>query len=73
MWLLLLMLSSGGYNISSVNRAVSEYRIRSIKTVLSTKHPEEIDFPAVTICPLNLFAKSKIHIEDTYSVFAPEA
>lgn len=29
MWLLLLMLSSGGYNISSVNRAISEYRIQN--------------------------------------------
>lgn len=55
MWLLLLMLSSGGYNISSVNRAISEYRIRPITY------------------RLNLFAKSKIHMEDTYSVFAPEA
>ncbi|KAL9970020.1 hypothetical protein ACROYT_G022329 [Oculina patagonica] len=69
LWLVIL-LTSGGYYIFTVYRAFDKYYSRPINTVLSRKHLKEMDFPAVTICPLNLFAKSKIFMTDDNPWFA---
>ena len=68
-WLVLL-LTSGGYYIFTVYRAFNKYYSRPINTVLSTKHLKEMEFPAVTICSLNLFAKSKLLMTDDNPLFA---
>ena len=68
LWLVLL-LSSGGYYIFTVYRAFNKYYNRPISTVLSRKNLKEMDFPAVTICPLNLFARSKIFMTDDNPLF----
>ncbi|KAJ7371670.1 hypothetical protein OS493_023698 [Desmophyllum pertusum] len=69
LWLVLL-LTSGGYYIFTVYRAFTKYYNRPINTVLSREHLKEMDFPAVTICSLNLFAKSKIIMTDDNPLFA---
>ena len=69
LWLVLL-LSSGAYYIFTVYRAFNKYYNRPISTVLSRKNLKEMDFPAVTICPLNLFARSKILMTDDNPLFA---
>lgn len=69
MWLILL-LSSGGYYISTVYRAFDKYYSRPINTVVSRKHLREMDFPAITICSNNLFSKSKISLADDDPSFA---
>lgn len=69
LWLLLL-LSSGGYYVFTVYRAFNKYYSRPISTVLSRKNLKEMDFPAVTICQLNLFARSKILMTDDNPQFA---
>ena len=68
LWLVLL-LSSGGYYIFTVYRAFNKYYNRPISTVLSRKNLKEMDFPAVTICPLNLFARSKIFMTGDNPLF----
>ena len=68
LWLVLL-LSSGGYYIFTVYRAFNKYYSRPINTVLSRKNLREMDFPAVTICSLNLFARSKIIMTDDNPLF----
>ena len=69
LWIVLL-LTSGGYYIFTVYRAFNKYYNRPINTVLSRKNLKEMDFPAVTICSLNLFAKSKIFMTDDNPLFA---
>ena len=68
-WLVLL-LSSGGYYIFTVYRAFNKYYSRPINTVISKTHLKEMDFPAVTICSLNSFAKSKLLLTDDDPKFA---
>lgn len=62
-WVVLLM-TSAGYYISTVYRAFNKYYSRQINTVVSKKYLKEMDFPAVTICSLNDFAKSKLYMKD---------
>ncbi|KAL9970022.1 hypothetical protein ACROYT_G022331 [Oculina patagonica] len=69
LWLMLL-LTSGGYYVSIVYGAINKYYSRPINTVLSRKNLKEMDFPAVTICSLNIFAKSKILMTDDNPLFA---
>ena len=68
-WLMLL-LASGGYYISTVYRAFNKYYNRPIHTIVRHKNVEKMEFPAVTICPLNMFAKSKILMTDDDQKFA---
>ena len=69
LWLAVL-LTSGGYYSFTVYKAFDKYYSRPISTVLSRKHFKEMDFPAVTICSLNLFAKSKLLVTDDNPLFA---
>ena len=68
-WMVLLM-SSGGYYIFTVYGGFTKYYGRPVTTLLSRKRLREMDFPAVTICPLNLFTKSKIFMTDDDPLFA---
>ena len=58
-WLVLL-LTLASYYLSSVADGIQKYFKYPISTVVTTKFPGSMDFPAVTICPLNLLQKSKI-------------
>ena len=69
LWLVLLLIS-GGYYVSIVYGAINKYYDRPINTVVSRKHLKQMDFPAVTICPLNMFTKSKIFMTDNNPLFA---
>ena len=68
-WILLL-LASGGYYVFVVYNAFSKYYGRPINTVISTTYLNQMDFPSVTICSLNLFAKSKLLMTDDSPLFA---
>ncbi|XP_068699535.1 acid-sensing ion channel 2-like [Montipora foliosa] len=68
-WLVRL-LSSAGYYIVTVYRAFNKFYSRPINTIISTKHLTKMEFPAVTICPLNFFAKSKLFVKDDDPIFA---
>ncbi|PFX24157.1 Acid-sensing ion channel 1 [Stylophora pistillata] len=68
-WMIML-LSSGGYYISTVYGAFAKYYDRPVTTLVSRNRLKEMDFPAVTICPLNLFTKSKIFMKDDDPLFA---
>ena len=65
-----LLLTSGGYYIFTVYTAFSTCFDRPINTVVSRKNVEGMDFPAVTICPQNDFAKSKLYMTDDNPLFA---
>ena len=68
-WIILL-LASGGYYILTVYRAFNKYYNRPINIVASTNQDiKEMDFPAVTICPLNLFVKTKLFMKDDDPLF----
>ena len=69
LWLVLL-LTSGGYYILTVYIAFNKYFSRPISTVFSTKHLVKMDFPAVTICSLSEFSRSKIFMTDKDPLFA---
>ena len=53
-----------------VYNAFHKYYSRPINTVISTAHVNKMNFPAITICPLNFFAKSKIFMTDDNPLFA---
>ena len=59
-----LLLTSAGYYMYTVYRAFNKYYSRQINTVVSKNYLKEMDFPAVTICSLNDFAKSKLYMKD---------
>ena len=65
----MLLLASGGYYIFTVYTAFKKYYNRPINTVVSRKHVKEMDFPAVTVCPLNEFAASKLYMTDDNPLF----
>ena len=65
-----LLLTSGGYYIFTVYTAFITYFDRPINTVVSSKNVEGMDFAAVTICPQNDFAKSKLYMTDDNPLFA---
>ena len=67
-WVVLL-LASGGYYIFTVYTAFKKYYNRPINTVVSRKHVKEMDFPAVTVCPLNEFAASKLYMTNDNPLF----
>ena len=68
LWLVLL-LTAGGYYMFTVYKAVDKYYSRPFNTVLSTKHVQEMEFPAVTICPLGMFSRRKIFMTDDDPLF----
>ena len=67
---IVIMLISGGYYVFLVQAAFYKYYSRPINTVLTREHVSEMKFPAVTICPLNFFAKSKLLMGDDNPLFA---
>ena len=67
---IVIMLVSGGYYVFLVQAAFYKYYSRPINTVLTHEHVSEMKFPAVTICPLNFFAKSKLLMRDDNPLFA---
>ena len=69
LWLVFL-LTSGGYYIFTVYKAFDKYYSRPITVVLSRKHKKQMDFPAVTICPQNIFSKRKILMTDNDPLFS---
>ena len=69
MWIV-TMLIAGGYYVFVVYNAFHKYYSRPINTVISTTHASKMNFPVITICPLNVFAKSKIFMTDDNPLFA---
>lgn len=69
MWIV-TMLIAGGYYVFVVYNAFHKYYSRPINTVISTTRASKMNFPAITICPLNVFAKSKIFMTDDNPLFA---
>ena len=67
-WIMLL-LASGGYYLFIVYSAFHKFYSRPINTVISTMHLNKMDFPAITICSLNFFAKSKLEMTDDNPLF----
>lgn len=63
-WALLLFAASGAYLYNST-KSVKKYFSRPIKTEISQETPRNgLKFPAVTICNLNQFMKTKIDTTD---------
>lgn len=65
-----LLLTSAGYYMLTVYRAFNKFYSHPINTITSAHHRTKMEFPAVTICPLNLFAKSKMFATDENPIFA---
>lgn len=63
-WLLFLCIAAGTYLYLST-LSLTKFLSRPIKTVVSQETPTNgLKFPAVTICNLNIFMKSKIDTDD---------
>ena len=68
-WVVLLLIS-GGYYLFTVQKAFHKYYDHPINTVLSHKHVNRMEFPAITICSRNMFALSKLLMTDDNPLFA---
>ena len=69
-WILLLV-ALFTYYVLTVYRAFSKYYSYPINTLVTTKQDlKEMNFPAVTICSHNYFAKSKLYMKDDNPLFA---
>jgi len=69
-WIILL-LASLAYYVLTVYRAFSKYYSYPINTLVTTKQDlKEMDFPAVTVCSHNYFARSKLYMRDDNPLFA---
>ena len=67
-WLAIL-LGFTGYFLFSAHRSIIKYVKRPINTVITQKYENELEFPAVTICPLNLISKKKLLALDDDATF----
>lgn len=69
-WIVLLV-ALFAYYVLTVYRAFSKYYSYPINTLVTTKQDlKEMNFPAVTICSHNYFAKSKLYMKDDNPLFA---
>ena len=64
-----LLLASGGFYLFLVYSAFDKFYSRPITTVINTTRLNKMVFPAITICSLNLFAKSKLFMRDDDPLF----
>ena len=62
-WLLIL-LAFTAYFLYTANSSLVKYYSWPINTVITQKYTDKLDFPAVTICPLNLVSKKKMFALD---------
>ena len=67
-WLAIL-LGFTGYFLFSAHRSIIKFVGRPINTVITQKYENELEFPAVTICPLNLISKKKLLALDDDATF----
>ncbi|XP_068762072.1 acid-sensing ion channel 4-A-like [Montipora capricornis] len=63
-WLLIL-LGFTCYFLFTAHRSVTKFLKRPINTVITQTYENKIEFPAVTICPLNLISKKKMYALDS--------
>ena len=61
----LIVVTAMSYYIFTVHNAVKKYLSFPISTVLDQRYFTEMEFPAVTICPQDMFLRSKILKPDT--------
>ena len=62
-WLLIL-LGFTAYFLFTAYESLTKYFRHPINTVVTQKYVDKLDFPAVTICPLNLVSKKKMYALD---------
>lgn len=62
-WLLILIAFSA-YFLFTAYKSLEKYFNHPINTVITQKYVNEMDFPAVTICPLNFVSKKKMNALD---------
>ena len=63
-WFFILVIA-GSYYIFALHNAVKKYLSFPVSTVLDQRYFTEMEFPAVTICPQDMFLRSKILKPDT--------
>ena len=63
LWLLLIM-AAACFHLSIVYGAVSKFIARPMSTSIHTEYVDALEFPAVTICPLNKLSRQKLTIPD---------
>lgn len=62
-WLVIL-LAFTAYFLFTAHNSLTKYYSWPINTVITQKYEDKLDFPAVTICPLNLVSKKKMYALD---------
>lgn len=62
-WLIIL-LAFTGYYLFTAYKSITNFASFPINTVITQKYVDKLDFPAVTICPLNLISKNKMSTLD---------
>ena len=62
-WLLIL-LAFTAYFLFTAYRSITKFASFPINTVITQKYEDKLDFPAVSICPLNLVSKKKMFTLD---------
>ena len=58
-WLVVLLAASGGFAYTTYDRIATLIR-RPTATTISIEHKDELRFPAVTLCSLNLIRRDKV-------------
>lgn len=70
-WLMFL-LASGSYYFTTVYNAFDKYLQRPVTTTITMNYKTTLGFPAVTICPNNLFSKAKVMMWDDAPAFSAQ-
>lgn len=64
-----ILLGFTGFFLFSAHGSIIKFVKRPINTVITQKYENELEFPAVTICPLNLASKKKLLALDKDTTF----
>lgn len=68
----MFLLASGSYYLTTVYNAFDKYLQHPVTTTITMTYKTNMAFPAVTICPNNLFSKAKVMIWDDNPSFSAQ-
>ena len=68
----IILLTSGSYFIFTVYGALEKYFCYPVATTITRKYVKNMTFPAVSICPNNLFSEAKVMMWDDDPEFAAQ-
>lgn len=71
-WLIFLLIAGASYFVTVLNAFDKYFFKHPITTAITMTYSTNINFPAVTICPNNLFSKAKVMMRDEHPAFTAQ-